>query len=406
MLFKIAWRNIWRNRQRSIVMMIAITAGLWGGLVATGIMLGLIDQRFKTSIEQHISHAQVHNPDFLVDQNARYYIADWHDLREMLEQDERVQAFTGRTMVSAMLGTANLTTGIQVIGIDPAMEATTTSIDHRILEGSYFEREMRNPVLIGKRLADKVKARLGSRIVLTFQDIDGELTAANFRVSGIFQTANSLWDEQNVFVLQADINSYIGYVDQVNAVNILLDDHHQSIDFTKEYSAAFPNLEVRNWAQISPELSYLNEMSAMMMFIILTIILLALAFGLLNTMLMSVFERVKELGMLMAIGMNKKRVFTMIMLETIFLSLCGAAGGMLTAWATIKPLNKAGINLAVVGGDSLAEFGFEAMVYPQLDTAAFINLTILVLLCAVLTAIYPARKALKLQPAAAVKGDD
>ena len=403
MILKIAWRNIWRNRQRSIVMMIAITAGLWGGLMATGIMLGLIDQRFKTSIEQHISHVQVHHPEFLVDQSVKYDIPGWGSLRDTLEQDDRVQAFSGRTMVSAMLGTANLTTGIQVIGIDPQMEAAISSLDQRILEGSYFEMEMRNPVLIGKRLADKIKARPGSRIVLTFQDIDGEITAANFRVAGVFQTANSLWDEQNIFVLQDDINAYIGYEGQVNAISILLDDHQQSMAFAKAYGKELPNLKVRTWAEISPELSYLNEMSGMMMFIILTIILMALAFGLLNTMLMSVFERVKELGMLMAIGMNKKRVFAMIMLETIFLSLCGAACGMLTAWATIRPLNRAGLNLAVVGGDSLAEFGFEAMVYPQLDTASFVNLTILVLLCAILTAIYPARKALKLQPAEAVK---
>jgi putative ABC transport system permease protein len=283
------------------------------------------------------------------------------------------------------------------------METVTTSLDERILDGSYFNQEMRNPMLIGKRLADKVKAKPGSRIVLTFQDIHGELTAVNFRVTGIFQTANSVWDEQNIFVLQDDINNYIGYDEQVNVIHILLDDHLKSFDFADDYSNAYPNLEVRTWADISPELSYLNEMSSMMMFIILTIILLALAFGLLNTMLMSVFERVNELGMLMAIGMNKKRVFTMIMLETIFLSMCGAAGGILIAWATIKPLNKMGLNLAAVGGDSLSEFGFEAIVYPQLDTASFINLTVLVVLCAVLTAIYPARKALKLQPAEAVK---
>jgi putative ABC transport system permease protein len=403
MLLKIAWRNIWRNRQRSIVMMIAITVGLWGGLMATGIMLGLIDQRFKTSIEQHISHVQMHHPDFLIDQSVKYYIPDWDIIKKKLQEEEQVKAFSGRTMVNAMLGTANLTTGIQVIGIDPAMETVTTSLDERILEGSYFNQEMRNPMLIGKRLADKVKAKPGSRIVLTFQDIHGELTAANFRVAGIFQTANSVWDEQNIFVMQDDINNYIGYDGQINAISILLDDHLKSFDFANAYNDVYPNLEVRTWAEISPELSYLNEMSSMMMFIILTIILLALAFGLLNTMLMSVFERVKELGMLMAIGMNKKRVFTMIMLETIFLSLCGAAGGMLIAWATIKPLNKVGLNLAAVGGDSLAEFGFEAMVYPQLDTASFFNLTVLVVLCAVLTAIYPARKALKLQPAEAVK---
>ena len=403
LLISIAWRNIWRNRQRSIVMIIAIAAGLWGGLMATSIMVGLVSKRFETGIEQHVSHVQVNHPDFLIDQNIAFYIDEWDALRQFLEQDSEVQAFSGRTLVNAMLATANLTSGVQVIGVDPAKEAGTSSIDQNIIDGSYFEDGVRNPLLIGKRLADKVKARPGSRIVLTFQDKDNELTSATFRVAGIFQTANSVWDEHNVFVLHNDINEYTGYNGQVNAVNILLNDHRVAGDFATKTKAAFPELSVRIWAEIAPELAFLNEMAGFMMYIILTIILLALAFGLLNTMLMSVFERVRELGVLMAIGMKKKKVFLMIMLETVFLGLCGATAGMLAAWGTIRPLGRSGIDLTPIGGDSLADLGFAAVVYPSLDPGSYAGLTVLVLLCALLTAIYPALKALRLQPAEAVR---
>ncbi len=403
LLTTIAWRNIWRNRQRSIVMIVAIAAGLWGGLMATSIMVGLVSKRFETGIEQHVSHVQVNHPDFLLDQNVEFYINEWEEVKHYLEKNPDVKAFSGRTLVNAMLATANLTSGVQVIGVSPGMEATTSSIDKNIIAGSYFEDELRNPLLIGQRLAEKVKARPGSRIVLTFQDKENELTSATFRVAGVFQTANSVWDEHNVFVLQDDINEYIGYTGQFNAINILLDDHRLSADFAASMKEAFPDLEVRMWAEVAPELAFLNEMAGFMMYIILTIILLALAFGLLNTMLMSVFERVRELGMLMAIGMNKRKLFSMIMLETVFLALCGAAAGMLAAWATVKPLGRSGMDLTVIGGDSLADLGFEAMVHPQLDAASFAGLTILVILCAVLTAIYPALKALRLQPAEAVR---
>ncbi len=401
----IAWRNIWRNRQRSIVMIIAIAAGLWGGLVATSIMVGLVSKRFETGIEQHVSHIQVNHPEFLIDRNVEFYINEWEELKHYLDDHPEIVAFSGRTLVNAMLATANLTSGVQVIGIDPEMEAMTSSIDKNITEGSYFEEDLRNPLLIGQRLAEKVKARTGSRIVLTFQDMDNELTSATFRVAGIFQTANSVWDEHNVFVLQDDINEYIGYTGQVNAINILLDDHRLSGDFAERMKEAFPAMEVRMWAEVAPELAFLNEMAGFMMYIILTIILLALAFGLLNTMLMSVFERIRELGMLMAIGMNKRKLFSMIMLETVFLALSGAAAGMLVAWATVKTLGRSGIDLTVIGGDSLADLGFDAMVHPQLDLASYAGLTVLVMVCAVLTAIYPALKALRLQPAEAVKED-
>ena len=405
LLIKIAWRNIWRNRQRSIVMIIAIAAGLWGGLMATSIMVGLVSKRFETGIEQHVSHIQINHPEFLIDQNVEFYIDDWEALRSYLENDPEVIAYSGRTLVNAMLATANLTSGVQIIGIDPETENKTSGIGENIIEGHYFEEELRNPLLIGKRLADKVKARPGSRIVLTFQDIDNELTSATFRVAGIFQTANSMWDEHHIFLLHDNINEYIGYENQVNAVHILLDNHRLSADFANELKKAFPRLEVRIWAEIAPELAFLSEMSRFMMYIILSIILMALAFGLLNTMLMSVFERVKELGMLMAIGMNKKKLFSMIMLETVFLALSGAAAGMLATWATVRPLSNRGMDLTIIGGDSLADLGFDAIVHPQLDLASYIGLTLLVIICAVLTAIYPAMKALRLQPAQAVKID-
>lgn len=404
-IIKISWRNIWRNRARSIVMIIAIMAGLWGGIFAASLSFGLLSQRFENSIEQQISHVQVHNPDFLTDYKVEYNIEDWDRLKSELESNDEVLAFSGRTIVSGMLGSASLTTGVSIYGVEPDMESATTALKSNIVEGEYFGTKGRNPVLIGKRLADKIKARPGSRIVLTFQRPDNELTAASFRVLGIYQTADVGMDERNVFVLKTDLNEYVGKYNIVNEVGILLNDFENSPSFAENLKKLFPELEIRTWAEISPELSYMHEMASVMLMIILIVILLALAFGLLNTMLMSVFERAKELGMLMAIGMKKKRVFIMIMMETTFLTLTGAFMGMLAGFLTIISFRNFGLDLSAVGGDSLNEFGFDSVVYPDLEPDFYLILTGLVIATALITSVFPAIKALKLQPAQAVKED-
>ncbi|ASB49851.1 ABC transporter permease [Alkalitalea saponilacus] len=402
-LLIISWRNIWRNPQRSFVMIVAIMAGLWGGLMAASLAQGLMNQRFRTGVEQEYSHLQIHHPEFIKQDNAKYVIDKREELSNHLDNDELVAAWSGRTIVSGMMGTATLTSGVTIKGIDPEMEAQTTFLDKNIIDGSYLEESARNPVLIGRSLAEKTKTRPGSRIVLTFQDLEGELASASFRVSGVFQTANSYFDETNVFVLKQDIGQYLGKEMVVNEIAIVLNDLDQVSEFARTYASKYPELEIRTWSQLSPQLAFYNELGSTMFMIILMIILMALAFGLMNTMLMSVIERIRELGMLMSIGMSKRRVFVMILLETTFLTLTGAFGGMLVGYTTVHIFQNKGINLGNVGGDSLTDFGFEPIIYPELAPSYGLILPILVIITAFATSIYPALKAIRLKPAEAVR---
>jgi putative ABC transport system permease protein len=150
MLLKISWRNIWRNRQRSIIMILAITAGLWGGLFAASIAMGLIDQRFRTGIEQEFSHVQIHNPDFLKDNSPKYSDNSGCEIFNQLEDDAQVQAFSGRTRVNGMIATANQTNGMTILGIDPDKEPATTSLDKICNRWRTSWMKPWNPVLMGK----------------------------------------------------------------------------------------------------------------------------------------------------------------------------------------------------------------------------------------------------------------
>ena len=319
------------------------------------------------SIEQHVSHIQIHHPEFLIDNNLVHTIKDWETLREQLQTNTNVKAFTGRAISNGMLSTATQTRGISIMAIDPITEAKTTGLDQNILEGNYLEEGTKNQVLIGRSLAQKLKLQIGSRLVVTFQNTEGDLVSSAFRVGGIFQTANLLLDEKNIYILQSCLALYTGQQTLVNEVALLLYDAEQVNSESEALQANFPNLQVRTWANISPELAYIQDMGSQMLIMIMAIILLALAFGLVNTMLMTVYERVYELGMLMAIGMNRIRVFLMITLETLFLTFVGALAGMALGYITILILGRRGIDLAPVGGDAMLQYGYPSVVYPMID---------------------------------------
>ena len=304
-----------------------------------------------------------------------------------------------------MLATANLTKGIKILGVDAIHEAVTTQLSTSVIEGKYLSDKGRNPVLIGEKLAVKMKLDVGSRVVMTFTDLEGEIVSASFRVEGIYRTSHTMLDETQAYIRQKDLQGMIGGEAVVNEIAVLLKNIDKVEPYISNLKSVFPGNEIRSWGQISPDLLYMNEMAGQTLLILLGIIMLALAFGLLNTMLMTVFERTRELGMLMAVGMNKTRVFVMILLETTFLTITGAlAGGILSA-GTIYLTSRTGIDLSSVGGDSMNDYGIDSVVYPALFPGFFTDILVLVLLTSILSAVYPAYKALKLKPSEAIRKD-
>jgi putative ABC transport system permease protein len=402
-LLKISWRNVWRNKARSIVIILAIACGLWGGTFATALMTGMIEQKFISTIKNQVSHIQVHHPEFIRENLTEYEVIDHEALIAELENHEKVLSFSARTLANGMIANASMTSGIEIFGINTDQENRTTSFKDAIIDGDYFESVSRNPILIGARLAEKMKITTGNRIVLTFQDFHGEITSASFRVCGIYRTSNTTNDGRTVYVKKSDLLALLGKEEVVNEVAILLHNLDDVSGFRDELQSRYSGNEIRTWAQISPDLSFMNEFTGFMMMILLIIILMALAFGLLNTMLMTIFERTRELGVLISVGMSKKRVFMMILLETTFLVISGALFGSLLGALTVNSTNRTGVDLTSFGADAFSDFGFEPIIYPSLDNSYYLYLALLVLITSFLAAVYPAFKALKLNPADAVR---
>jgi putative ABC transport system permease protein len=301
-----------------------------------------------------------------------------------------------------MASTAQGGTGVQVAGIDPEIERRVTDVAHKITEGSYFESSGRNQILIGRKLAKKLGAKERSKIVLTFQDAGADLTAGAFRVVGIFETANSVWDETNVFVRKADLGNLFG-AQPIHEIAILLQDGASRSEIVRDKLAErFPDLLSETWGEISPELGYTNDVLDQTMYVFVLVIMLAMAFGIVNSMLMAVLERKHELGMLLCIGMSKVRVFGMIVLETVFITAVGGPLGLLLALLSIGHFGEAGIDLTIVA-EGLKSIGMETVIYPALGGTYYLNITIMVMVTAVVSALYPARRAVKYNPAEAVR---
>lgn len=402
MTISLAWKNIWRNRSRSMALLMAIGLGVAAGLILMGLVKGMLIQRFDSLIENQFSHIQIHAPEFLAEQESALTLPAVEKWREGVESVPQLKAYAFRTLTQAMLASGYTAQGVQVIGINPDSEKHMNRFYENLTEGQYLPEDIRNPIMISERMARKLRVQLGGRLVLTFQNLSGDITSAAFRVAGVFRTSNAGYDDMHVMVRAEDMQSLLSDVPVWHQMAILLHDHQDAKEVAKMLEEKYPHLDIRSWSQLSPELTILMEQGNFFSYIFMVIILLGLAFGILNTMLMAVFERMQELGMLMAIGMNKTKIALMIILETIYISFVGGLVGLGIGLGFMGMFGEKGLDLQGLS-DALAEFGYDSVIYPQIALAEIITVLILVFLTALASSIGPALRAIKLNPAEAVR---
>lgn len=404
MILSIAWRNIWRNKLRSLIVIMAVTLGLFGILFMIAMSNGMVEQKIDASINNELTHIQVHDPGFMQDASLAFTIDSAKRIEDEIAAIPGVEAISVRIKAMAMASTAATGAGVMINAIDPEKEKQVSKIYQNIIEGDYFEKTSKSaPILISKKLSTKLKAKIGSKIVITIQHTSGELVYGLFRVTGIYKTANTIFDEPNIFVKKSDLIDLTGFdPSKATEIGILLDNPEITNLVVDKIKAQQSGLSVLSWKELEPLLAGLSSMMDQMSYLLLIIILIAMAFGIINTMMMAVLERTKELGMLMAVGMNKRKVFLMIMLETVFLSLVGTAAGIVISSITIHYTGIHGINFSK-WAEGYEAWGYSALVYPSIYADFYIGMTILVIITAIISSIYPARKALRFNPAAAIR---
>lgn len=405
MLIAVAWRNIWRSKTRSLVILIAICLGLASGIFYMGFYKGMVDQRINSAIKTEASNIQIHHKEYLNNPDKKFVIENADSVVQVIKSVPGVEATSIRDIVNTMIQSPTTGAGVKVTGIVPEAEKQVTNLYTKVTEGSYFDGEMRNPIVIGRKLAEKLKVKLKSKVVITLQDMQGNMTGAAFKVEGIFETSNTAFDESVVFVRKSDLARVMLMNNNAcHEIAVLLNNNEDLARVDQTLKDKFPALDVKTWREIMPEVSLVESSFGLTMVIFMGIILLALLFGIINTMLMAVLERTKELGMLMAIGMNKIRVFMMILLETVMLSLFGGACGIVLGWLLNLYFGVKGIDLGA-WATAYKSMGFDTLVYTKLPMSVSMEIAVMVIVTGILASIYPALKALKLRPAEAVRID-
>lgn len=402
MLIKIASRNLWRNKKRSLIIISAVSIGLWAGTFLIAFYNGMIEQRINSAIGKEVSHIQLHHPKFRSDHYIRYFLPKSQEMLQTIKKDTLVKAATGRVIIKGMMASASGSSGITINGVEPKIENTITKLDSKIIEGKYFNPEKTNEIIISEKIRKKLKLQLHKKAILTFQDKEGNLAAEAFRVVSIYKTINGPYDESNVFVRNTAVDSLAEIDNAFNEIAVLLKSNEDLDKSTEIFTQNFPNTEIKTWKEIVPELGLTISVGDQMTLIFMGIILIALAFGIVNTMMMAVLERTREIGMLLALGMNKFKIFIMILLETLFLILAGCPIGMILAAISVTITQHTGIDLSRYS-DTYSSFGYDAIIYPSLTFNQIKTVLWLVVLTALISALSPARRALKLNPAQALK---
>ena len=404
MLLSISWRNIWRNKVRSLVIIFSIALGIFAGVIAGAFFKGMADQRVQKVIKTELSFIQVHNPGFEQTSDFSNFISNAEEIDDSLLKIPNVTGVSRRMSIEAMAASAETASGVLILGVFPEDEKTVTNISTKLIDGKYFEGIARNPVVIGKKLAEKLNVKVRSKIIITVQDLENNITSGAFRVAGIYSTDNNMFDESNIFVRFSDIQKLTTFpFNGAHEIAININDNNNLAGVLTAVKDLTGNkLDVKSWKELSPEMSYLTEAMDMYMYIFIIIILMALLFGIINTMLMVVMERTKEIGMLMAIGMNKIKVFSMIVFESVLLSLTGGIVGIIIGALSAKFGETHPIDLSV-WAQGYQQLGYDAFVYTSLDPEMLVNVTILVIITGIIAAIYPAYKALKNDPADALR---
>ncbi|MFZ7144091.1 MAG: ABC transporter permease [Bacteroidota bacterium] len=402
MLLKIAWRNIWRHKTRSTVIIVSVLFGIWSGLFIQAVMNGMVEERIKTAIEKEISHIQLHHPEFKKDYDVEFVINNGVQILNETKRSKNVKAASGRSLAKGMLATATGSAGINIIGVNSSDEDSATNLSKNIIEGTFLSEHLKHEMVIGEKLHKKLKLKLNSKVVITLTDKDKNITSGAFRIKGIYKTKNSTYDEANVFVNINELNSLLNTPNSVHEIAILLNTNETLDTVYNSLKSKYPDIKTETWQEVSPETNLLLSTTNQSMLIFMSIIMLALAFGIINTMLMAVLERTREIGMLIALGMNKARVFKMILIETVLLVLTGTPFGILLGFITTQYFGIHGIRLS--GAQELySSFGMSETIFLKLNISDYLVVIELVIITSLISSIFPARKALSLNPSDAIR---
>lgn len=387
---------------RSLVIILSVAAGLFAAIAVLALYDGMLNSRLRTVIDTETGHIQLHDPRFREDMEAAFVLPNGNQYPQQVLSDPRVRALALRVLTSGMLATASGSSGVNMYGIDEGQERKVSQWDKRFKDTASRLKDSRS-IVIGKKLSTKLNLQEGDKVVLTMTDKDGNMVSAAMRIRGIYETANTPLDEVNVFMRDETLAELLGIPGQRHEMVIILhaDDSLEAVQ--SQLKQQYPALLVESWKALSPETDLMINTVDYYSYIIVIIILVALSFGIVNTMMMSVLERRKEIAMMTALGIGSKRMLWLITIETVFLTMVGIPVAILVGWLVVDHFHRKGLDLSGMGEEMMKSFGFENLIYPGFPVEKLPAIILLVFISALLASVFPSVKSLRIDPARALQ---
>jgi ABC-type lipoprotein release transport system permease subunit len=404
MYLQLAWRNIWRNTRRTVIILTAVVIGVWSMVLLGSLMRGIAVGMIKNGISTLTGHIQIHHTGYRNDPAIENSITDATVVENALKETlPEGASWTARVRVNAVAGNARHSSGVTLVGIDPSSEAKVSFIGSAVSQGRYLNPDDRNGIVIGQALMKKFDTRPGHKLVLMSQDTHGEIASRAFRIVGIFRAEMETTEKQFVFVVRQESQKMLGLGNGISEFSILLPGKPDNTEVYDRLTTALPSaqFEVNTWRELLPfQTAYLKILDGFM-WIWYLVVFVAMGFGIVNTTLMAVFERMREFGLLKALGMKPWWILRGVLTESFFLLILGMIIGNLLAFICIFALARSGIDLSALAAG--AEYaGMTRVIYPAIALKDILMSNLVVLFLGILVSAYPAVKAARFTPVEAL----
>ena len=402
-LTKLAWKNIFRNKRRTIIASTAMGIGLAALIFVDAFWMGMEENMIKTATASFLGDAQIHRERFRDEGEVSLTIQALDELTANLAEEPIVEHFTQRTLASGMITSPASVSAINLVGVYPPTERFLSMVDDAITEGVYFEGENSRDMVIGAKLAEVLEIGLGNRVVVTVAQAEsGELAQEMFRISGIYNFADEEMNRGMVFIRIDKAQQMLAIGDGVHEIALKFTSVAHAQDSELPFWSAYSRHgnEALSWTEILPQLEAILKMSQTSKYIMGIVLFGVVVFGIVNTLFMSLYERMFEFGVLRAVGTRPLRMAQVVLFEAgalaiVSIGLGAVLGYLVTVIFVHRGIDYTGIEMM---GVTMQEF-----LYPIMAVRQFILYPIWVFVFTIIAGLYPARYVAKMTPVDAMR---